>query len=424
MKKIKGLLVIFLSLFILAGCAPGKKSEKNGVVEIDFWHFWGSEQRKPTIEAMIKEFNDKNPNIKVKATFVPWDDIFTKSLAAVSAGNPPDVVVQDVLSVGVRASRNQVTDISQFVDEDVKKRFIPQLWDAVQHDGKTYGLPFNTDTRLLFYNKKLFKEAGLEEAPKTWKELEEYAEKLDKKEDGKVNTYGFYPLWGNMGFSSWVYSNDGGFYDNPSKPAQATINSENNLETLEWILKWRDKYGAQNINAANSSFGSGANDPFISGKVAMYSTIANYTSTLKKYAPDMEYGIAPMPVGPSGKEPNVFGGGFALEIPKGSKHPKEAYEFIKFMTDKWASTKWAEEQKDIMANSEANNEPKLMEDSNWKAIIDNMQHTIIPIAYSKAPDAGNVINTAVDMAVTAKKDAKKALDDAQNQVEEMIKSTK
>jgi multiple sugar transport system substrate-binding protein len=144
MKERKIFAMLLATLLLLGtastGCAknpqpgqttPGAGANQNKVVTIDFWHFWGSEQRKPTITAMIDEFNKNNPNIQVKGTYVPWGDIWTKSLAAVAAGNPPDVVVQDILSVGVRAARKQNTDITSYIKDETKNKYLPNLLAAV-----------------------------------------------------------------------------------------------------------------------------------------------------------------------------------------------------------------------------------------------------------------------------------------------------
>lgn len=90
----------------------------------------------------------------VKHSYQPWGDIWTKSLSAITAGNPPDVIVQDIMSVSQRAEAKQSVDISQYLDQKTKKQFYPQLWKTAQYKGGTYGLPFNTDTQVIFYNKK------------------------------------------------------------------------------------------------------------------------------------------------------------------------------------------------------------------------------------------------------------------------------
>ncbi|CAM3679647.1 extracellular solute-binding protein [Mesobacillus zeae] len=176
--------IIFLG--VLTGCGEdGKQAEKektkDGRTIVEFWSFWGSETRGPVIEKIIKDFNDSQDQVFVKHTFLPWGDIWTKNLASVKAGNPGDVIINDINSVALRAENKQVEDLSKYLDNTFQERFYPNLWETVLHDSKPYAVPFNTDTRLLFYNKTAFREAGLDpnKPPETWTELEHFAKKLD-----------------------------------------------------------------------------------------------------------------------------------------------------------------------------------------------------------------------------------------------------
>lgn len=181
------------ALFLLGGCgsssaksnaASSSEKTSDGKKTIDFWSFWGSGARKEVIEEIIDDYNQSQDKIQVNYKYQPWGDIWTKSLSAITAGNAPDVIVQDINSVAQRAEAQQATNLSKYVDEETSKDFYPQLWDTVEYKGDPYAIPFNTDTQVIFYNKKLFKEAGIAEKdlPTTWDELEKTAHQLDKKE--------------------------------------------------------------------------------------------------------------------------------------------------------------------------------------------------------------------------------------------------
>src|SRR5690606_14217660 len=143
--------------------------DEEGKVVVDFWIFWGSEIRRPVIEKIVEDFNNSQEDIVVKHTFVPWGDIWTKELAAIAAGDPPDVVINDINATALRGEKNQAMNLSEFLsEEDISGQFYPELWEATLHEGDSYGIPFNTDTRVLFYNKDAFEEAGLDpEQPPT-----------------------------------------------------------------------------------------------------------------------------------------------------------------------------------------------------------------------------------------------------------------
>lgn len=90
--------------------------------------FLGGGPCRETIEAIIEDFNNSQDEIKVTHVYQPWGDIWTKSLAAVTAGNPPNIVVQDINSVRQRADAQQATNIQEYIDqdeEDLESRFYP-----------------------------------------------------------------------------------------------------------------------------------------------------------------------------------------------------------------------------------------------------------------------------------------------------------
>ena len=220
MKKV-GLIVTaaLACLILLGGCGKqtasadkntdNTKSSKK--ITLDFWSFWGSGSRREVIKSIIKDYNNSQDKVKVKYSYQPWGDIWTKSLSAITAGNPPDVIVQDINSVAQRADAKQATDITKYLAKDISQRFYPQLYQTTQYQNKTYGLPFNTDTQVIFYNKKIFKDTGLTETdlPQTWSELDAVARKLDVKKGNTFTRVGFYPLW-SLDTQVWALNADGG----------------------------------------------------------------------------------------------------------------------------------------------------------------------------------------------------------------------
>ncbi|CAM4481960.1 hypothetical protein PATA110616_21235 [Paenibacillus tarimensis] len=119
-----------------AGTRPNTAgSEAVEKVELDFWTFWGSETLRPIIEKIIEDFNQSQDRIVVKHTYLPWGDILTKNLAAIAAGNPPDVIVNDIATVAQRAENKQAADLSSYIEQEpVEDRFFPELWRAVVHE--------------------------------------------------------------------------------------------------------------------------------------------------------------------------------------------------------------------------------------------------------------------------------------------------
>lgn len=442
MKKFtkRSLVSLFLSVgavLLLAGCgsnndsATGKPGTNagDGPVEIEFWSFWGSGPRSEAVNKIITDFNEKQDDIVVKHVYQPWGDIWTKSLASVAAGNPPDVIIQDINSVKQRADANQAINLQPYIDkedEEIESRFYPQLLDAATYEDEVYGLPFNTDTQVLFYNKDLFEKAGLdpETPPATWADLEEYASALEEKDGDKWKTIGFYPLW-STGEDVWAINADNGTSWFDSKD-EVKINTPNKVESLQWVLDWQNHIGKSTVESYEAEFGAGIADPFVSELVAMRGQNINYFVELQQLDQDVNFGVALLPEKTEGSGHYSWGGGFTAEIPYGAKNPDASWEFIKYLTSDDVQEYWGSQGFDIMANQSANESlAKSSElDENGQMIYEianeALETTVITPVPLSAPDYLPLVNTEIDAAMLGNKSAKEALDDAQKSVENLV----
>lgn len=407
--------------------SPGGDSSSGEKVSLEFWSFWGEGLRRDAIEGIIEDFNEEQDKIEVKYVYQPWGDIWTKSLAAVAAGNPPDIVVQDINSVRQRADAQQNTNLSEYIsEEDLSDQFYPQLWDTVVFEDEPYALPFNTDTQVLFYDKDALEEVGLDGAPETWDELEEYARALDVKNGDDFERIGFYPLW-NIGADVWMLNADNGVsWFNGDE--EVSINTPEKVEALEWILEWQDYYGRNTIQNYEAEFGSGVSDPFVSGLLAMRGQNINYYVSLLENAPeDFNFGVAQLPEKEKNSGHYSWGGGFVLEIPYGADHPDESYEFMKYLTSTEVQEKFGLNSFDIMANIEANenliDHPDLDENGHmiYEMAHKNLNTTIITPVPLTAPDYHSLVNSPIDEVLLGTRGVAEALEEAQKSVENLVK---
>lgn len=438
MRKLFYMGTLLFSVGVLAaGCGNSETADSSGnesadgKTTLDFWSFWGSGARQEVIEEIIDDFNASQDKIEVKYSYQPWGDIWTKSLSSITAGNPPDVIVQDINSVAQRAEAQQATNLSEYIEEGFSDEFYPQLWDTVEYEGDAYAVPFNTDTQVIFYNKALFKEAGIseEQLPQTWEELETVARKLDVKNGDDFERIGFYPLW-NLGADVWALNADDGvsWFD---KDENVKIDTDNKVEALEWILDWQEYYGQDTINRLEAEFGSGVADPFISGLVAMRAQNINYYSSLAENAPDdFEFGVIQIPEKESGSGHWSWGGGFVLEVPYGAKDPEASYEFIKYLSTPEVQEKFGEKSFDIMANRTANenlvNNDNLDENGQmiYQMADENFANTVITPVPLTAPDFSSLVNEQIDQIMLGSKTPAEGLADAQKAVEDLVEQNK
>jgi len=198
--------------------------------------------------------------------------------------------------------------------------FEPALLSAFQWDGKTYGLPKDFNTLALFYNKDMFKAAGINEPPKTWEELRDVAKKLTK--DGVKGLV----LSADLArFDAFINQNGGSVYQD----GKVTLNLPENAQALDFYvgLITKDK-----VADTPQNMGEGWNgDAFAAKKAAMAIEGGWMIPFLKEKAPDLNYGIAELP---TGKQKSTMAFTVAYVMNKNSKHKDEAFKLIEFLTGK------------------------------------------------------------------------------------------
>ncbi|MDO4292509.1 MAG: ABC transporter substrate-binding protein [Eubacteriales bacterium] len=401
----------------------GSDGEK---VELEFWAWWSSDARKPYIEQMVQDFNDSQDKYHVTYVDIPWGDIFTKNIAQIAAGNPCDIMANSLSEVRFRASQGQVESLDPYITDDVKNAFYEQYIEACTgEDGSLYALPISVDTRVIYYNKAHFEEAGIKaEDIKTWDDLEAAARKLDVKEGDKYTRVGFMPTLGNGGVDTWLINANGGpcWYTEDGDTVTPTVNSEVNKEGFKWIREQIDYYGQSTYNELEAAFNSGMADPFASGTMSMLVQTSAYTSSLAQTAPDLEVGVMLLPEFKAGNGNTANGDGFVLEIPKGAKNPEGSYEFIKFVTSYETQDFLSTSLGDFSARNDFNDDSTFFQKPLVADIAKALEQTSTAIIPNKIKGYTDVINPIIDegrLGVTSTDDA---LDQAQKAFEDFIAS--
>ncbi len=298
---------------------------------ITFWNgFTGSDRE--TLEALVKEYNETNDkNIEVQMDIMPWDSFYQKLATALPVGEGPDILAMATERIGSYADPGAlaaVDDIysSGIVDETV----VPEtLKENLKYDGKYYGVPMNFATLLLYYNKTIFKEAGLdpEKAPETWEELEQYAQQIVEK----TGKYGFdmavkdtTPMWCIM-----LWGNGGDII----KDGKAVFNSPENVETVtRWAENIRDKkFGPEVLT------GGEIDKLFESQKLAMYFCGPWATNGFTNAG--IDYGVAQAPKGP--KEQVTQANAVGMYMTSSSKNKEAVYDFFGWWNSKDTQVKWS-----------------------------------------------------------------------------------
>ncbi len=351
--RILAAVLIVLGLLGVGADAGPKQKE-----EIVFW-FGATQDERAAYEQMIAEFNRTHPHIVVYPMLVPQSYVERKLILSIAGGAPPDVVRFYAHLGGEMMSRGGLEPLDGLVarDDFDLSHFYPVTIEQNTYQGKLYGIPWVVSPTAFFYNKKLFREAGLdpERPPRTWKEVEDYAMRLTvRAPDGGIERVGYANFLDNpANFHLYLWQNGGEPLSQDMKTV--TFDQSIGVETLTWMRDFLIKEvgsatkgltaeeaadrAFSNLQKFSSTYRGAAQDPFGLEKVAMRIDTPFRIPDLKKYFPDLEYGIAPVP---HSKIQALEVVGNSLVIPRGSKHKEAAWEFIKFASQFEQSVKVCE----------------------------------------------------------------------------------
>ena len=338
----KKLLVVLLAVLVVLSFAK---------VQIQFWHAMGG-NRIELIQSMADEFMKLHPDIEVKVQYTgSYRDTLNKLIAAVKAGNPPHIVQIYEIGTQVMIDGGIAVPMQELIDKDKTfdiGKFMPQVLNYYKVNGKLYSMPFNSSNPILYYNKTLFKKAGLDpnHPPRTFEELLEYAKKLTVKDaNGNIVQAGItWPLHAWF-FEQFMAVQNAPLVDNNNgRTGRATKAVFNHEAALRFFKLWYEltKSGAM-INT-NKEDWDAADQYFVSQKVAMLITSTSDVAYLSKMAKEkgFELGTAFLPRPKEAKSGGVIIGGASLWLIGGhpDKETQAAWEFIKFMASPEMQIKW------------------------------------------------------------------------------------
>jgi len=340
----------------LCGAAP---------VRLVVWGMGATAESKD-MDAKIRVFEERHPDIKIAALSMGAGAMNPQKLmTAIVGGVPPDLVQQDRFTIGDWASRDAFRPLDDLLRADARstdpfairqKDYVPATWAETVYEGHIYAIPNSTDDRVLYYNRALFRQAGLDpdRPPQTWEELIADAKRLTKRApNGGYDRMGLVPLFGQGWLYLWSWQEDGEVMSPDGR--RCTLDNPQTTQALSALVSWYDALGGVDaINAFSGGFGSDAQDPFITGKLAMRVEGDALMNSIARFKPDLDFAVAPVPVPEqrlrhAGRFAHdstwvTWSGGSSLAIPRGAKHVREAWEFMQWFNSPEASLIGAQAQ--------------------------------------------------------------------------------
>lgn len=339
MKKFLVLLLTFVAIFAMAK------------VKIQFWHAMGG-WRIEVIQNMVNEFMKLNPDIEVEVQYVgSYEEILAKTVAAVKAGTPPHVVQLNEISTQKMIDSGVIVPVQDFIDKDPSfdvGLFLPQVLNYYRVGGKLYSMPWNTSTPLLYYNKTLFKEVGLDpnNPPTTFSELIETCRKLVKKDEkGNIVRTGItWPLYSWFFEQYMALQNQPLVDNNNGRTSKATKVVFNNEAGLRFFELW-DKLTKEGlmINTKRADW-TAARQLFISQTVGMLisstSDVALLMNESKKQGFELGTAFLPLPDGVQRGGVIIGGGSLWIIQQKNKAEVEAAWKLVKYLAEPGPQIVW------------------------------------------------------------------------------------
>lgn len=292
------------------------------------WSYWGDPGELPPFEQIIKDYESANPGTTINVEHAPWSSYFTKIDTELAAKSGPDVMfltnIPTYASRGVLEPLDSYIAKSNFPIDQYNQEFL-RIWKL---NGHIYGFPRDNNTAVLYYNKTAFQSAGISDPTSSWnfQDLLSAAQKLTKTTGSHVDRYGI--ALENDRWPIFVVENGGKIFDDNLNPTKFLLGEPAALQAVQFYGDLINKYKVAPSFQEMTQIG-GTTQLFASGQAAMTITNAARLGTFQTIK-DFQWGVAPIPTGPTGIRTNGAGGaGFVINTY--SKNKDAAWKFLSYV---------------------------------------------------------------------------------------------
>lgn len=313
---------------------------------------WASMEEAKAFQALIDKFEKANPDVKVKAEFLPWNAYWDKLKTTIMSGTAYDVISFSHLNSAPYVTKGALYDMGKLKGaKELLKEMQPGTQSVGMYKGKMYGIPVGVGVRAMIYNKEMFDEAGIpypsSTKPYSWEEFVEVGKKLTKVDaDGKIIQYAC-NLHVDQCWVAIVDQAGGSFLDNYTRPTKVTINTPAGIAGLTYFADlFKNKINVPYTDQWNGPWGS-PDSAVCTKKVAM--VLTGPWSISSVIDANVKFGTAPSF---AGKKRSTFGYINLLAISKDTKKAAAAWKFIKWVCSAQGQLEFTKTG-DLPANSKA-----------------------------------------------------------------------
>jgi multiple sugar transport system substrate-binding protein len=326
---------------------------ENTADKVNFWTPGGSPAYCANFNKISEDFTKVNPGISIsEAQCGAGDQAYIEVLSArIAAGSPPDTIIiwDSPVSLAARGALLPLDDLMKTSKYSGIDQWPAGVLASCTFKGKVYGLPTAAGTYGMYYNAGAFEKKGIpnkrENFPKTWDEMRKLSKEFTVWEGDSLKSSGFLPLStgsliDQVELNIWMALNGGSLYD--ANNNKFTIDSEQNIATMQYLLDWFNEEYKGDINAVSASANwgfypdsNGRPPMWQAGKMAMQSN--GFWVGGDMYGAEMSpdaanWNVASYPVGPSGTGTKSGYWPNWMAIPKGAKRPEDGFKYMDYMS--------------------------------------------------------------------------------------------
>jgi len=328
------------AVLVLAGTAAVANAKTSGTTTITFWHAYATNAASPELQRLTKivipRFEKLNPGVKVNQVPFAYGDLQQKLTTSTAGGTLPDVIRSDIAWVP------QYAKLGVFAKLDTAMPDFKSLSKVVYagslatnyYKGHYYGLPLDTNTRVLMYNQQALQSAGISSPPATFAQLRADAPKLKAK---GINLFADSGT-GGWNILPWIWSGGGSLTNATFTKASGYLNSAKTIAAVQLLVDLYKQGAIPNLITGDQG-ATGTEDGLATGK---YATILDgpwMFPIFRSAYPNFHLQTAQVPAGPGGSVSVV--GGEDIVMTQASQHKAAAEQFVRFMLTPWAQTQMA-----------------------------------------------------------------------------------
>jgi multiple sugar transport system substrate-binding protein len=391
-------------------------------VTVNFWHAMAGGSQKPTLEAITNAFNASQTNVTVQLQVYPdYATLLQRTLAALAAGNPPDMAQCYENWTNKYNQSKAVADLTPYIGakDGLNSQELKDYWPTMLNDAKLNGtyymFPFNKSDYVVYYNQDMFKAAGIDNPPATWDEFAADAKKLTVPGQRWGTDFslavGYENVWESMNheFGGSLVSQD---------QTKSTFNAAPGQQAIQLFADLVKNGYAHRVQGFEDENDLGSQH---AGMIVQ--SIAGYSFVDRSVGGKFALKTAPLPAGPKGQAVEMVGTNACVFSKSGKDVQQGAFQYIKYFTNAQNTAKWSQATGYMPVRQSAYKDMQTSfypQNPNLKVAVDQLPHAIFAPQVAVWDQAQNTILTELGNIVDGKESAKDGLSSAAKKVDDLL----